>query len=127
MKNPVAMCTLCTAMLTTWIAGPANAAELTAEVRFAREVENREPLSPGQSFSPGKLYCWNLLKGGEGEYAIQHVWYRDGKQVWRRSVRARGAKWVTWSYFNVTPGSWKVELQDSEGKVIQTGDFTVKQ
>jgi len=127
MKKTIMLCTLCTAALTTWLAGSARAAELAAEVRFATEVEDRQPVSPGASFAPGKLYCWNLLKGGEGEYAIRHVWYKDGKQVWRRSVRARGATWVTWSYFNVTPGSWKVELQGSDGKVIQTGEFTVKQ
>lgn len=104
----------------------ALAADLTAEVKFASEVQDRQPVSPGASFAPGKLYCWNLLQGGEGDYAIRHVWYKDGKQVWKRTVRAKGKKWVTWSFHNVTAGSWKVELQDESGKTIQTGEFTVK-
>ena len=108
------------------LSSTASAAELTAEVRFANEVVNHQPVSPGDSFGPGKLYCWNLLKGGEGDYVIRHVWYKDGKRVWQRPVRAKGPKWTTWSYFNVTPGSWKVELTDATGKVVQTGEFTVK-
>jgi hypothetical protein len=28
-----------------------------AEVQFPRKIENRKPVDPGTTFSPGKLYC----------------------------------------------------------------------
>ena len=101
-------------------------AGLTVQVQFARDLSERKPVEPGTSFAPGKVYCWNELKGGDGEYSITHVWYRDGKQVRRQPIRARGKKWVTWSYHKLTPGSWKVEVLDAAGKVIGSKELTVK-
>lgn len=99
---------------------------IKVELQFARELAERKPLEPGTSFTPGKVYCWNELKGGEGDYTITHVWYRDGKQVRKQPIRARGKKWVTWSFHKLTPGSWRVEVLDGAGKVIGSGELTVK-
>jgi hypothetical protein len=101
-------------------------AGLAVEMQFARELAERKPVEPGTSFTPGKVYCWNELKGGEGEYTIAHVWYRDGKQVRKQPIRAKGKKWVTWSFHKLGAGSWKVEVQDSSGQVIGSKELTVK-
>jgi hypothetical protein len=104
----------------------AKEGKLQVDVQFARELAERKPVEPGQDFAPGKLYCWNEIKGGEGEFVVTHVWFRDGKQVRKQPVRAKGKKWVTWSFHKVTPGAWRVEVQDSSGVVLQSGEFTVK-
>lgn len=103
-----------------------DAKGLTVDVQFARELADRKPVEPATSFTPGKVYCWNALKGGEGEYTITHVWYRDGKQVRKQPIRAKGKTWVTWSFHKLGAGSWKVEVQDGSGKVIGSKELTVK-
>ena len=121
-------CLLSVAVWSVMTSGPVQADEgkIQVEVKFARELQERKPVEPGAEFAPGKLYCWNEIKGGEGEFVVSHVWFRDDKQVRKQSVRARGRKWVTWSFHKVTPGAWRVEVQDSSGVVLQSGEFTVK-
>jgi hypothetical protein len=98
----------------------------TAEVLFAKQVKNRKPVAPGTTFTPGKLYCWNRLTNSESHYVIAHHWIKNGRRVWRQPIRVRGKKWVTWSYFNVTPGSWTVKVTDGSGMLIQSASFTVE-
>jgi hypothetical protein len=133
MKRSVAMfaltlplCLIGLASSETAYAGEEPESGLKVDVQFARELAERKPVEPGKSFAPGKVYCWNELKGGSGEYTISHVWYRDGKRVWRQPIHARGKKWVTWSFHNVTAGNWKVDVLDSSGNVIGTGELSVK-
>jgi hypothetical protein len=102
-----------------------GSAEVSVKMQFATSLEERRPVDPGEAFQPGKLYCWNEVRGGTGSFRLVHVWIRDGRVVWRRSVRVRGRKWVTWSYHHVTPGSWSVQVQDTEGRVIGRGSFSV--
>jgi hypothetical protein len=99
---------------------------LDIEVKFAKTVESRQPVDPSNAAEAGKLYCWNLVKGGDGDFKIFHVWYREGKKVRRQGLQVKGKKWITWSFHNVTPGAWKVEITDAGGSVLQTADFTVK-
>jgi hypothetical protein len=107
-------------------AKPEGTGGLDIDVKFAKTVESRQPVDPSSTAEAGKLYCWNLVKGGDGEFKIFHVWYREGKKVRRQGLQVKGKKWTTWSFHNVTPGAWKVEITDVGGAVLQTGEFTVK-
>lgn len=108
-------------------AAPARAEEgLSVEIKFAKGLEKFKPVDEGTSFEPSKIYAWTLIKGGKGSFKVQHLWYKNDKQVWKHLIPVRGSRFPTWSWLNVTPGDWKVEVTDEEGKVIQTGTFTVK-
>lgn len=100
--------------------------ELTAELRFCKALEKYKPVDPGSSFERGKVYAWTLIQGGKGSFEVQHLWYKNGKQVYKHTVKVRGGKYPTWSFLIASPGAYKVEVADSEGKVFQTGEFTVK-
>jgi hypothetical protein len=119
----------CAAILAVSLAGSARAEEpvekISVDVKFATQLDDRKPVDPGTAFQPGKLYCWTRVKGGSGEFRLVHVWLRDDRVVWRQPVRVRGRSWVTWSYHNVTPGHWKVQIEDTDGGVISQGSFTV--
>jgi len=98
----------------------------TAEVLFARQVQDRKPVDPGTTFSPGKLYCWTRLTSSESHYSISHHWLRNGRRVWQQPIQVRGKHWVTWSVFNVTPGSWTVRVTGDSGMLIESASFTVE-
>ena len=77
-------------------------------------------------FTPGKIYAWTRVSGGDGEFTVNHVWIKDGKRVWKQPVSVKGKRWTTWSYFNAKPGAWKVEVQDEGGQVLAAATFTVR-
>lgn len=96
------------------------------EMLFAKQVQDRKPVAPGTTFTPGKLYCWTKLTNTESHYLIAHHWIKNGRRVWRQPIRIRSKKWVTWSHFKVTPGSWTVRVTDGSGLQLHAADFTVK-
>ena len=98
----------------------------TVEMLFARQLQDRKPVAPGNTFTPGKLYCWTKLTSSESHYLIAHHWIRNGRRVWRQPIRVRSKRWVTWSHFKVTPGSWTVRVTNGSGMQLHSADFTVK-
>jgi hypothetical protein len=116
---------------TAFRAAPARACEEgaaapTVELKLAKEIQARQPVAPGDSFTPGKVFAWTRVTGGEGEFTVYHVWKQDGKRRWKQAVSVKGKRWTTWSYFTAKPGTWQVEVQDQEGAVLATAAFTVK-
>jgi hypothetical protein len=56
---------------------------------------------------------------------VNHVYSVDGKEVASVPLSIKGSPWTTWSRKSVWPGSWKVELKDEAGVVIESKEFTV--
>ena len=98
----------------------------SVELKLAKEIQGRQPVAPGDNFTPGKVFAWTRVTGGEGEFTVYHVWIKDGKRRWKQAVSVKGKQWTTWSYLNAKPGTWNVEVQDEGGKVLATAAFTVK-
>lgn len=78
---------------------PAAAASPTtdasAEVKAATAIENREPAGEAASFKAGeKIYVWSKIKGAEGE-DVEHVWKRDGKEIFRAKLEVQSKAWRT--------------------------------
>jgi len=105
---------------------PALAEGLTAELKFAKSLAKHQPVDPGESFEPGKVYAWTLIQGGKGSFEVQHLWYKNGKRVYQHTIKVRGSRYPTWSFLIASPGKYRVEVADSEGEVFQTGELTVK-
>ncbi len=103
-----------------------SAASPSVELKLTKEIQGRQPVDPGDTFSPGKVFAWTRVTGGEGDFTVYHVWIKDGTRVWKQPVSVKGKKWTTWSYFNAKPGTWSVEIQDDGGKVLAAAAFTVK-
>jgi hypothetical protein len=98
---------------------------VSVDVKFSRSIDKRLPVEPGDSFTAGKVYCWNEVKGIKGEGSISHRWYRDGKKIIEIPISVRSQKWRTWSFMNALPGSYKVEITGEGGEVLKTAEFSV--
>lgn len=76
-------------------AAAATATDASAEVKAASSIENREPTGEAASFKAGeKIYVWSKIKGAEGE-EVEHVWKRDGKEVFRAKLEVQSKMWRT--------------------------------
>lgn len=100
--------------------------EMVIDVKIARDVQSRQPVDPGDSFAPGKLFCWMHVVSDDSGFTVYHVWKKDGKRVWRQPVSVKGQRWTTWSFLNVKPGAWTVVIEDEGGAELATTSFTVK-
>jgi hypothetical protein len=133
MKKKVRLLLCLLVILSGLIAGVALlAAEgkaLTVEkIVTATGVEQREAVGESKEFeaSAGKVFCWTKIKAQTPPVQIKHVWYADGKQVFSQTLELKNPSNRTWSWKNIHPGDWKVEVTDEGGTVLSSIEFKVK-
>lgn len=94
------------------------------------QVVDRAPVDAVQTYSASAdhLFCFTRVTGAAGDTSVTHIWYRNGVEVLRVELPVRSPDWRTWSVKAISPewtGEWKVEVLDSEGKLLQTIPFTL--
>jgi hypothetical protein len=105
---------------------------LTVEtIACGTAIEDRELQGQDTTFAKGteKIYCWNLITGGENPTTVEHVWYLGGEEMARVTLDIKYPRVRTWSSKTILPewtGDWKVEVVDSAGKVIGSTAFKVE-
>lgn len=100
--------------------------DVSAEVKAATAIENREPTGESASFKAGeKIYVWSKIKGAEGE-DIEHVWKRDGKEVFRAKLEVQSKVWRTNSRMQKPKaGDYVVEVMGKD-KTLGSVSFKVE-
>ena len=101
------------------------------QLLFGTGIENREVTGVDTIFSSGvgKVYCWSLITGAEGETKISFVWYYQDKEKATVKVPVRSIRWRTWTSKTIIPewtGNWRVEIQDESGTVLHTANFKIQ-
>lgn len=113
------------------VPGAVRAQLSVEESAIALDVIDRMPVGSDSTFvaSVGRVYCWTLVAGAEGEVAIHHVWFHGDQEMADMELRVGGSPWRTWSSKAIVPewtGAWRVEVRDSAGNVIETIRFTIQ-
>ncbi len=113
-------------MIATMLAAePAVVSQIeVAEAVIGTGVVDRAPQGAASSFSQdvGTLYCFTRITGSDGE-TVEHVWYREGQEMARVPLQIGGPDWRTWSTKRIVSewtGSWRVDIQQSDGSVLQS-------
>jgi len=114
------------------VAAGVVAAELKVEnAAICTGIKDKAPDGAAEKFAPavGKLYCFTKIMGGAEGTVIKHVWFHGEEKVDAMELKIGAASWRTWSAKTIDPkltGAWKVEVQDAEGKVLSTVNFTIE-
>ena len=96
-----------------------------------RLVQNLEPQGETDKYPAGterayafaRLDCANV---GNGETFWFH-WLRGDREMGRSRARVDVSRnWRIWSQVRVSPGSWSVQLKDSDGRLQAERDFEVE-
>lgn len=108
---------------------PDSPVEVTTAV-VATSVEDREPVGAAESFPAdvGTVFFYTVLEGDFGDREIAHVWLHEGEETSRVTLNARAPRWRTWSSKQIMPdmtGAWSVRVEDTDGTVLRTVEFTV--
>ena len=75
------------------------------------------------------VYLWTRVTGAQPGTVIRHVWFRGDDEVSNVELMINGSPWRTWSRKTITAewgGSWRVEVRDAAGNVLETVSFTVE-
>ena len=101
------------------------------EILLGTGLENREVTGVDTTFSAdvGKIYCWTKITGATSETQIAHHWFFEDKEVVKIDITVKYPSYRCWSIKTIYPemkGNWKVEVKDSEGKLLSSISFTVK-
>lgn len=98
----------------------------SAEVKAGKGVANHEPVEEGTSFTSGTMvWVWSRILNADGT-TVQHVWKKDGKEVWSASLSIRSARWSTNSRRVVSPGQYEVEVRSQDGSALGSVSFSVQ-
>jgi hypothetical protein len=94
-------------------------------------VENSEPIGVAETFpaSTEKVYCFLEATDIAKDTEVSFVWFSGEKEMSKFSVPLKeGPRWRTYAYKNLREikGDWKVEVRDSEGKILKDVKFKVE-
>lgn len=109
-------------------AAPAASSVSLEGLAVGSAVVDRALQGAASSFSADespRLYCYNKVMAADAPTTITHVWIKDGTERGTITLNIGANPWRTWSNHAVEPGSWKVEVRDASGSVIDSVAFTV--
>jgi hypothetical protein len=94
-------------------------------------VENSEPVGVAETFpaSTEMVYCFLEATDISKDTEISFVWSYGGKEMLKTTLPLKaGPKWRTYANKNLRElkGEWKVEVKDSDGKVLKDVKFKVE-
>ena len=100
-----------------------------ADATMCLDVQDRQPVEPGEEFPAdvGKVWCWSKIKDGQ-ETTIKHVYYYEGEEKAVVNLEIRSPLFRTYSSKRILPswtGSWCVDIINADGDVMQSLDFTI--
>jgi hypothetical protein len=119
-----------------FIASPAfaqNNPGLTVDdIRICTSVEDRQPVGADTSFARniGHVYCFTGLSGDKEYSTLYHVWYYKDREMLRVELNAKAKKWRTWSTKRIQTdwtGNWRVDVLSSDGNMLGSIEFTIRE
>jgi len=100
------------------------------EISITTRIVRGDPVDAVQRISSSaikEIYCFTkVVSPDDGQREIVHAWYRKDELISRFRLPVSGTSWRTYSKKLVTPdmaGEWRVEVLDSDGKLLKTTKF----
>jgi hypothetical protein len=91
-------------------------------------VESHQIQGEATEFPAGteRVYCLSRVNAANAPTTVNHVWTKDGVKLDEVPLAVRFSPFTTYSYHFVSPGDWKVDVQDDAGRTVSSIQFTVK-
>ena len=98
------------------------------ELLLCRDVVEREPVDIVQSYTADDEMAWafaRIYNSGDMTNVTFRWFYEEVEYFTFNSRVGTSKQWRTYSRVTVRPGSWRVEVIDTEGNVIKEARFHV--
>ncbi len=94
-------------------------------------VQNLQPAGVADTFPAdvGTVACFMAVEGHFATTELYHVWMHGDQQMARVPLVVKGPTWRTWSTKKILPawtGAWSVKVEDAQGNVLKSVDFTIQ-
>jgi hypothetical protein len=132
----VSLVVVAVAMASWGLVTPATGQDKATTLEIAQAVigtgvDNLEPKGVAETFpaSTEKVYCFIEAKNIPKDTEVTFVWSLGDKEMLKFSTSLKaGSRWRTFANKNLQgrKGAWKVEIKDSEGKVLKEIKFKVE-
>ncbi len=121
-------------MAALFLVGSLSGACLAIEVVDAvvcRDVQDREPVEPGDSFPAdvGIVWCWSKIKDGKGA-TIRHIYYYEGEEKAVVELSIGSPMWRTRSSKRILSswtGNWRVDIVGEDDVTLKSLTFRIGQ
>ncbi len=122
------LCTFCGKDGVGW-AVAADQPVITSAV-MCEDVQDRQPVNEGVVFSIGigRICCYTLFDVVTEKTYITHNWYNRDNLSTKIKLPLHPPRWTTYSAIQLREtdkGPWRVEITDSEGRILQVLRFSV--
>ena len=99
---------------------------------ICERVEDREAVNVGSQFtnSTPRLYCFTKVVGAATPTEVVHVWSYGDVERARVPLAVNGDSWRTYSSKAIQAheiGSWRVDVLDMSGNLLETLNFEITQ
>ncbi len=111
--------------------GSVNAQNIT-QFDFSAGIEDRQPVGVDTAFTAnvGKVFCFTRIEGAADTTRIAHVWYYKEQEKARINLDVESNDWRTWSSKSILEswtGRWRVMIEDSQGNVLSSKTFVIRE
>jgi hypothetical protein len=102
------------------------------DIQICTSVADRQPVGADTNFAKdiGQLSCFTKLRCTEDTGTIFQAWYYNDKEMLKVELSIKAKTWRTWSSKNISgasTGEWRVDVLSSDGKVLASKNFTIKE
>ena len=127
----IAIILLCLSISLTSQAQQTGSLEVVS-ASICKDVVNREAIDAATSFtvSVGRLYCFSSITGIQNATEIIHTWFYGDTERARVSLGVQPPRWRTYSSKLIQAheiGTWRVEITDTSGNLLETIQFEITQ
>lgn len=103
-----------------------------AAAAICKNVVEREAVDVANRFSTSvpRLYCFTKIVGASQPTEVVHVWSYGDVERARISLAVNAATWRTYSSKAIQAheiGTWRVDVLDTSGNLLETINFEVTQ
>jgi len=97
---------------------------------ICEDIKDSIPAFPAVTFpiSAGKVYCYTFFDQLSEDTVVYHQWFFRDKPSSRIRLPLKQPRWTTYSSIQLREadkGPWRVEISDTNGRVLKTLRFSV--
>ena len=101
------------------------------DIQICRNVVKRNPEGTDVFFSKNvdSLFCYTRIQNQGKKQEVKHVWYYEGDEMTRIRYNIKKSNiYRSWTRKTILPhqiGKWRVDIQDTSGKIIGSKEFQI--
>lgn len=101
-----------------------------ARATMCEAVEDLLPVNSAVTFSVsrGQVFCYTLFDTVSAPTQIHHRWYHKDELITQIRLKLHPPRWATYSMIRLREsdkGPWRVEVRDSEGRILKVLRFSI--